>query len=121
MEDEPLQLQLRKVLFASHGYGVLTAHSAAAAMDVFRSSHVDAVVMDYWLSGQSGTTVAQEMKRMSPKIPIIILSGFTSLPGEGSFVDSWMRKAEIEPQDLICEVERLIDLRTSAQTSNKAQ
>lgn len=114
VEDEQMQLQMRKVLFESQGYRVLTAESAQEALDAFRSNHIDAVVMDYWLSGQNGTAVAQEMKRILPRIPIVILSGFTSLPGEGTVVDSWMRKAEVEPQDLLNEVRRLIDLRSTA-------
>lgn len=60
VEDEPLQLQLRKMLFESSGYRVLQARSAEPALELFRSQHVDAVVMDYWLSGTNGTAVAEE-------------------------------------------------------------
>lgn len=119
VEDEPLQLKLRKSLFESAGYVVLTAGSANAALEIFRGKHIDAVVMDYWMSGQKGTELAEEMKKMRPRIPIVILSGFTSLPGETSVVDSWLRKAEIEPEDLLHEVERLIELRTRIQPSSK--
>ncbi len=94
VEDEQLQLQLRKMLFESAGFVVLQAKSAAAAMDLFESQHVDAVVMDYWLSGKNGTAVAEEMKRLRPRIPIVMLSGFSSLPGEGVLVDAWLRNAE---------------------------
>jgi hypothetical protein len=44
-----------------------------------------------------------------------MLSGFTSLPGEEAIVDSWMRKAEVEPEDLLNEIRRLIELRSSSQ------
>lgn len=115
VEDEELQLKLRKLLFEAAGYLVHPARSAALAMEAFRAHHVDAVIMDYWLSGQNGTLVAEEMKRLRPKIPIVMLSGFAPLPGEGAVVDSWLRKAEIEPQDLVNEVNRLIELRGSNQ------
>jgi CheY-like chemotaxis protein len=115
VEDEDLELKLRKTLFESAGYRVLEAKSASAAMDAFRSSSVDAVVMDYWLSGHggNGTALAEEMKRMRPRTPIVMLSGFTSLPGEGVIVDSWMLKAEADPENLVNEVQRLIELRSS--------
>ncbi|MFZ0807110.1 MAG: response regulator [Candidatus Sulfotelmatobacter sp.] len=115
VEDEELELKLRKTLFESAGYRVLEAKSASAAMDAFRSSPVDAVVMDYWLSGHggNGTALAEEMKRMQPRIPIIMLSGFTSLPGEGVIVDAWLLKAEADPENLVNEVQRLIELRSS--------
>ena len=111
VEDEQLQLQLRRVLFESAGFHVLQARSASAAMEVFRSHHVDAVVLDYWLCDRNGTAVAEEMKRLRPRIPIVMLSGFASLPGEGVVVDAWLRKAEAEPERIVNEVTRLISLR----------
>jgi CheY-like chemotaxis protein len=115
VEDEQLELQLRKMLLESAGFSVLQAKCASTAMEVFRSQPVDAVVMDYWLSGTNGTTVAEEMKRLRPRTPIVMLSGFCSLPGEGAVVDAWLRKADIEPEDLVNEVRRLIDLRAYTQ------
>ena len=84
-------------------------------MDIFRDHQIDAVVMDYWLSDRNGTAVAEEMKRLRPRIPIVMLSGFSSLPGEGAVVDAWLRKAAIEPEDLVNEVKRLIGLRAEVQ------
>ncbi len=117
VEDEESQLRLRRLLFESEGYVVLTARSGEAALEIFRSQHVDVVVMDYWLSGQNGSAVAEEMKQLRPMVPVAMLSGFTSLPGEGAVVDLWLRKAEIEPEDLVKEVERLIDLRRAQQSA----
>lgn len=117
VDDEDLQLKSRKALFESAGYVALQAQSAKAAIELFRSRHVDVVVMDYWLSGKNGTTVAEEMKQIYPSVPIIMLSGLSSLPGEGTLVDSWLRKADIAPDVLLREVERLIDLRRNRRTS----
>lgn len=115
VEDEKLQLQMRKILFETAGFRVLLAQSASIAMEVFRSQQIDAVVMDYWLSDKNGTTVAEEMKLMSPRIPIVMLSGFASLPGEGMVVDAWLRKGETQPEDVVNEVRRLISLRADTQ------
>jgi CheY-like chemotaxis protein len=121
VEDEQLHLQMQKELFESAGYLVLVARSARAAMEAFNSSHIDAVVMDYWLSGNgNGTALAEAMKKTRPGIPIVMLSGFSSLPGEWTVVDLWMRKAEIEPEKLVNEVERLIELRTPPEQSDPA-
>jgi CheY-like chemotaxis protein len=113
VEDEELQLRARKMLFEAAGYRVLEARSAKSAIDLFASNPPDAVVMDYWLSDQdgNGTVVAEQMKRMRPRTPILMLSGFTALPGEGALVDSWIRKSQIEPEKLVNEVDRLIKLR----------
>ncbi len=108
VEDEEFQLDLRKSVLASAGFLVLGARSAQAAMEIFEAEHIDLVVMDYWLSARNGTAVAEEMKRLRPGTPIIMLSGFSSLPGEGAVVDAWLRKAETEPEDLVREVKRLV-------------
>lgn len=114
VDDEDLQLSMRKKLFESAGYRVLEAQSAAAGLDIFRSVHVDAVVLDYWLSGVggNGTALAEKMKRLRPGTPILMLSGLGALPGESAIVDSWLSKGQIEPQDLVAEVEKLIEFRS---------
>lgn len=114
VDDEDLQLTMRKRLFESAGYRVLGARSANDAFDLFRSNHVDAVVMDYWLSGrgENGTGLAQQMKRLRRQTPIVMLSGLGALPGEGAIVDLWLSKSRIEPQALVAEVHRLIELHT---------
>lgn len=113
VEDEDVELKMRRILFESAGYRVLQAKSATSALEIFTDSHIDAVVMDYWLSGHggNGTALAERMKRLRPRVPIVMLSGYASLPGEGAVVDSWVRKGEIEPENLVHEIARLIELR----------
>jgi CheY-like chemotaxis protein len=111
VEDDDLELKLRKMLFESFNFLVLPATSASLALEIFKSRRVDAVVMDYWLSGKSGTAVADEMKRFRPRIPIVMLSGSPALPGENMVVDAWLRKGSVNPDDIVNEVNRLISLR----------
>lgn len=120
VDDEQLQLQLRTLLFESAGFKVLQARSAAAAMEFFRSQQVDAVVMDYWLSGTNGTAIAEEMKKLHPEIPIVMLSGYSSLPGEGAVVDAWLRKAQVEPEEIVNAVKRLIGFQAERRQSSKS-
>ncbi len=115
VEDNPMELQLRKLLFESAGFLVLQARSASAALQLFASQRVDAVVLDYWLSDRNGTLVAEEMKRLRPRIPIVMLSGYSPLPGEGIVVDGWLRKAEAEPEEIVNCVKRLISFRIDTQ------
>jgi CheY-like chemotaxis protein len=115
---EELQLKMRAALFESAGFEALQARSANTALEIFSTRRIDAVVMDYWLSGTNGTKVAEEMKRLHPRIPIVMLSGYSSLPGEGSVVDAWLRKAEVEPEALVNEVRRLIGFQSDLQQTS---
>lgn len=109
VEDEEQQLKLRKILFEDAGFEVLVAQTGNQALDLFRNHAVDGVVLDYWMAGMNGLAVAREMKRARPGTPIIVVSGFTSLPGETiGLVDAWFQKSKIEPEDLVREVKHLV-------------
>ena len=112
VEDEEVQLQLRRMVLEDAGFHVLTAQSGKQAIDMFRKNRVDAVILDYWMSGMNGLAVATEIKRLSSHTPVIILSAYISLPDEGiGSVDIWLRKAEIDPEDLLGHLRRLLDNR----------
>ena len=111
VDDEEAQLKARQAILEDAGFHVLTARSARAAMDLFSADAIDAVILDYWLSGRNGSELAEEMKRLRPRTPVIMLSSFTALPGENILVDAWLRKGDIEPDQLVAEVQRLIELR----------
>src|SRR5487761_649457 len=97
VEDEDSQLKLRKVLFESAGFDVLGARTGAEALELFRANVVDLVVLDYWMAGMNGLAVATELKRLRPSTPIMVLSGWTSLPGETiGLVDAWFQKAQVQ-------------------------
>jgi CheY-like chemotaxis protein len=114
IEDEPPQLLLRKLLLESQGYRVITAESGQEALKLFRVHAVDLVILDYWMSGMNGVAVAREMKRLRPDTSIIIFSAYQPLPGEIiGIADTWLRKAETEPTDLLYEVEKLLKRRSA--------
>ncbi len=109
VEDEDSQLELRKMLFEGAGFDFLGARSGAQGLELLRSSEIHAVVLDYWMSGMNGMELAEKMKRERPAVPIIMLSGFPSLPGEGvGLVDAWFQKARVEPDVLIDRIKQLI-------------
>lgn len=109
-EDDEEQLTSRKMVFESAGFDVLLARSGAEALQLFQTHAVDAVVLDYWMPRMKGLSVAREMKQLRPNIPILVLSGFSSLPDETiGVVDTWLQKRDVEPGELLAEVNRLIE------------
>ena len=113
VEDEEAQLRLRKLLLESAGYQVLAARSGTQALELFRANPVDAVILDYFMPGMNGLTIAREMKQLDSRIPIIIFSAYTSLPDEViGTAEVWLRKAEIDPEDLLAHVRQLLERRS---------
>lgn len=113
-DDEVNELTARRMVFESAGFQVHVARDGQQALEVFQAHPLDAVVLDYFMPGMNGLSVAREMKRLRPEVPIVVLSGFASLPGETiGLVDAWMQKRDVEA--LLRELEQLIERKASGQ------
>ena len=82
IDDEPVGLEVRKMLLQFKGYKVLTARSGPEGLQVFMDNPIDAVVLDYSMPGMNGDQVAVEMKRLKPAVKILLLSAYVDLPEE---------------------------------------
>jgi DNA-binding response OmpR family regulator len=56
------------------GYDVVTAVDGGIAMDLFRATAPDLVVLDLRMPGKSGHDLCREMRNESTSVPILILS-----------------------------------------------
>jgi len=112
IDDEEPALLLRRRVLERVGYRVFWALSGREGIERFRYQPTDVVIVDYWMAGMNGLEVAKEIKAMSSKTPIIMLSGFTTILDEGlGKVDLWMRKGDCNPEQLLMAVVHLLDQR----------
>jgi CheY-like chemotaxis protein len=112
IDDESAGLNHRKLLLESAGHRVLEANSGEEGIRIFKTEKIDAVILDYWMSGMKGTTVASELKRINPAVPIIVLSGMFDLPGEASgIVDQWLVKGSHRADHLLHSIHTLLERR----------
>lgn len=109
IDDEEPALLVRRRVLENAGYRVFTALTGKDGIELFRFQHIDAVILDYWMADMDGLDVAAELKKLSPKTPIIMLSGYTSILDEGlGRVDLWLRKGEGDPEQLLLAVGQLL-------------
>lgn len=112
IDDEEPALVLRRVLLENAGYRVFTALTGKKGIEVFRYQPIDVVILDYWMADMDGLEVAQRLKALSPKTPIIMLSGYTSILDESlGKVDLWLRKGEGDPEQLLLAVVQALNSR----------
>jgi CheY-like chemotaxis protein len=98
VDDEPVGLQVRKILLERSGYRVLTALGGSEGLEIFATEPVEAVVLDYSMPGMHGGEVAARMRQTKPEIPILLLSAYIGLSTEViSLVDLYMTKGEGAP------------------------
>ena len=112
IDDEEPALALRRVLLENAGYRVFTALTGKQGIEVFRYQPIDVVILDYWMADMDGLEVAEQLKTLSPKTPIIMLSGYTSILDESlGKVDLWLRKGEGDPEQLLSAVMQALNSR----------
>jgi CheY-like chemotaxis protein len=109
IDDEEPALSLRRRILEKAGYRVFTALTGKEGIEIFRFQPIDAVILDYWMADMDGLDVATELKKLNPKTPVIMLSGYISILDEGlGRVDLWLRKGEGDPQQLLLAVAQLL-------------
>jgi CheY-like chemotaxis protein len=115
IDDEETALRLRQRLLESAGYRVLTAKSGMQGIRMFQSAPIDAVILDYWMADMNGLETARQIRKLRPKVPIIILSAYGELLDESLGVaDLWIRKGEGKPEDLLARLARLLASKSSS-------
>lgn len=85
--------QLRSL--QENGYQLLTATNGRDGLRLFASQPVDAIVLDYHLGTLDGALVANEIKRVRPTIPIVMLADNLELPdGALNSVDALVTRSD---------------------------
>jgi CheY-like chemotaxis protein len=98
VDDEPVGLEVRKMLLERAGYRVFIALDGTTGLEVFAREHIDCVVLDFAMPGMNGGEVAIQMRASKPDVPILMLSAYTSLPVEVCrLVNITMTKGEGAP------------------------
>ena len=72
-DDKGLQKYLKELLL-DNGYAVHTASDGIAALEYFKKTEPDVVVMDLGLPTMSGEAVTQEIRKKHKDLPIIMLT-----------------------------------------------
>jgi CheY-like chemotaxis protein len=82
VDDDAAVLAVTSMALEMDGCTVLTATSGPAALDVFCSQPVDAVVLDFDMPGMNGGEVAAAMQQLKPQVPRLLFTGRADLPAE---------------------------------------
>jgi DNA-binding response OmpR family regulator len=100
IDDEPVALETRRLVLVHAGYTVLTACDGPSGLGVFRDQHIDLVITDHLLPGQTGCQLAKEMKRVKPEVPVAMLSGLVDRPEDATATDAFLVKGIPIPEFL---------------------
>lgn len=108
IDDELIGLKIRKLILERSGYEVLTAEDGPRGLELFRAQDVHGVVLDYFMPGMDGGIVARQMKAINPRIPILMLSAYFTLPEHAlDHVDAFVTKGQ-SPEILLEKIRQLV-------------
>lgn len=80
VDDEPNSLFVTSQLLKDQSYQVITAESGESALNKLKDERVNLVVTDERMPGISGMEVLRETKKYDAQIPVIILTGYGTIP-----------------------------------------
>ena len=119
VDDEPGLLYTREKILECEGYEVLSAADGEKGLELLGTYAVDLVLLDYKMPGMDGGTVATEMKRRIPMVPVIMVSG-NHVPAETlEVVDCFILKGE-GPELLLAAIHQLLVTMTDTRTKNSS-
>lgn len=76
VDDEPLVRQSVQILLEAQGCVVEQAENAAEALAMYEPNKFDLVFTDYLMPEVKGDKLAEAIKRISPKQPVVMLTAF---------------------------------------------
>ena len=86
-DDDVLRETIRKILVMA-GHTVAQAKEGEEGLRLFRKGSMDVVVTDLVMPGKEGIETIQELREESPEIPILAISGGTSVDRDGPLYDA---------------------------------
>jgi len=108
VDDNEQSLSIRKILLETRGYRVLACNSGEMALEAFRRGGVDLVITDLIMPGVDGSKLIEEIKRLSPQTPAVLISGHSKIYQRETLADLFLPKGTYEPAELLERIRLLL-------------
>ena len=101
VDDNDQALSVRKFVFETRGYRVLTAKNAAEAIELYNGGRVDLVVTDLVMPHCNGNDLILQLKEIAPWVPAVLVSGSIKQFDPTTRADAFLPKGACSPQELL--------------------
>lgn len=111
---DPAQLHL----LAQNGFNLVTATNGHDGLRLLLSQPVDMVVLDYGVGPGNGSGVADEIRKVNPRVPIVLLADRKLPVAALKSVDALVANSDGSPS-LLATVHGLLNARTARNQAGK--
>ena len=117
IDDDEAALSGWCLYLQSKGYRVVGSSSGEQGMQMFAVQPIDLVVLDYTMPEVNGSAVSEVMKRIKPKVPIILFTGSVGVPDTiRKTVDHQILKGG-DPSELLNQIDTVLAISESGKSS----
>lgn len=79
IDDDVDTCSLLSRFLGKHGFEVTAAHSGKSALPMLRENKYNLILSDFRLGDFDGTQMLAEIKKISPDVPVIIITGYSDI------------------------------------------
>jgi DNA-binding NtrC family response regulator len=128
-DDQVNILDALELLLGGEGYDVAVASSPAEVLAEVERSHVDVALIDLnyardTTSGQEGLDLLDRLKTLDPTLPVLVMTGWGSVPGAVEAMRRGARDYIEKPWDddkLVAAVQTQLELRRALRRTRRLQ
>lgn len=96
VDDHEVLARLSCEILQMQGYHADYCFNGSDAVAKFDREKFDLVVTDYHMEGMNGVELAKAIRKKTPDVPVIIVTGFADIE-ECDAVSAWMEKQDLFP------------------------
>ena len=111
VDDNANGLAARRAVLNELGHNIVTASSGSQALEKFAAQDFDVVVTDYKMPRMDGLELIIRLRKLSPTLPLILISGFADTMGlneASTGADIVIQKSNNEVAHLVRAIGRLL-------------
>jgi len=80
VDDDNAVREVARAMLHQFGYRVFEAGSGGAALELLKGQpDIDLAIVDFAMPGMNGAEVARQMRKISPALPVLFITGFAEL------------------------------------------
>jgi two-component system, OmpR family, response regulator CpxR len=108
VDDNEQALSVREFMLETRGYRVITAQSAASALELFHNGGIDLVVSDLLMPQMDGNELVRRAKQLHAGLPAMIVSGTVNAFDRALHADVFLPKGACSPAEMIERIRVLV-------------